>query len=181
METQTREARTKNTMTSNIYLTGFMGCGKSHTGHRLADLLGLPFLDLDAAVETAAGKTINAIFADDGEAAFRDLETEALHATRHGPVSVIATGGGAPCFNDNMTWMNARGKTVFLDPPPAVLLARLEAGRAHRPLLQTGAELSTFVARKLASRRPFYEKAQIQLVLANPKADAARLLSDLLR
>lgn len=163
-----------------IYLTGFMGSGKSYTGQRLAERLGIPFLDLDAAIETAAGKTISEIFADDGEDIFRTLETAALRQTADLPTTVVSTGGGAPCFNKNMDWMNLHGLTVFLDPPISVLLERLEVGRAHRPVLQPAKELRTFITKKLASRRHHYEKAQIQVVLADPNAEVGRLLVGLL-
>jgi len=159
-----------------IYLTGFMGSGKSYTGKRLAEVLGLPFLDLDEAIEKSAGKTITEIFAEDGEAAFRELETQTLRHTADLPPSVVSTGGGAPCFNDNMDWMNQQGITVFLDPPIGVLLQRLEVGRAHRPLLQPAKELEIFIANKLASRRADYEKAQVQLVLADPAARVEQVL-----
>ena len=163
-----------------IYLTGFMGSGKSHTGHLLADLLGLSFLDLDAAIEGGAGTTISKIFADDGEDAFRELETVTLRQTAELPPSVVSTGGGAPCFNDNMEWMNRRGVTVFLDPPISVLVERLETDRAHRPLLQSTNDLAYFIIEKLTSRRHHYEKAQIQVVLSNPNAEVERLLMRLL-
>jgi len=163
-----------------IYLTGFMGSGKSHTGQRLAAALGLPFLDLDEAIEAKAGKTISEIFADEGEDAFRKLETSALRQTSELPPTVVSTGGGAPCFNDNMEWMNRNGQTVFLDPPVSVLLQRLDTGRDHRPLLQPAKELETFITQKLASRRQHYEKANIQVVLADPNAEVERLLVRLL-
>ncbi len=158
-----------------------MGSGKSYTGKRLAEVLGLPFLDLDEAIERSAGKTISRIFAEDGEAAFRALETQTLRETANLPPTVVSTGGGAPCFNGNMDWMNQHGTTVFLDPPIRVLLERLEIGRDHRPLLQPAKELETFITNKLASRRADYEKAQVQLVLADPEAEVERLLERLLR
>lgn len=140
-----------------------MGSGKSYVGSRLATLLGCPFIDLDDEIERRAGKTISRIFAEDGEAVFRQQETEALRATAALSATVVATGGGAPCFHNNMTWMNANGVTVFLDPELEVLLARLEAGRAHRPLLQSAAELKELVTTRLESRRPVYEQAQLHL------------------
>jgi shikimate kinase len=164
---------------AKIYLTGFMGCGKSYAGVRLAERLGLSFVDLDAEIERSAGKTISDIFADDGETAFRALEAETLRATAAGPASVVATGGGAPCYHGGMAWMNEHGLTVFLDPPLAVLLARLEAGRTHRPLLQTGAALETFVVEKLAARRTVYEQARIQVTVSDPAIDLIDLLTDL--
>ena len=156
-----------------------MGSGKSHTGHRLAALLNVPFVDLDERLETAAGKTISRIFAEDGETAFRELERDLLRATAD-ETAVIATGGGAPCFHEGMAWMNDNGTTVFLDPPLPVLLARLSAGRDHRPLLQELADFEADIAARLAARRPIYEKAHIHLRPTDPNADVARLLSILL-
>lgn len=163
-----------------IYLTGFMGSGKSHIGQRLAEVLGLPFLDLDEAIEENTGKTINNIFAEEGEAAFRELETAALRQTAELPPTVVSTGGGAPCFNENMDWMNQQGTTIFLDPPVSVLVQRLDTGRDHRPLLKPANELRAFITEKLASRRHHYEKSDIQLVLTNPNAEVERLLVRLL-
>lgn len=148
-----------------------MGSGKSYVGSRLATELGLPFIDLDTEIEATAGKPITAIFAEDGEAEFRRLETEALRATAARPAFVLATGGGAPCFHNNMDWMNANGTTVFLDPDLEVLLARLEGGRDHRPVLQSGTALRQLVVEKLATRRPIYEQAAI--CLTGAEADGA--------
>lgn len=146
----------------NVYLIGFMGAGKSHTGRLLADRLGWPLLDLDAAVETAAGQTVAAIFATLGEAEFRRRETRALRETvARGPL-VVSTGGGAPCFHGNMEWLLDHGHVVFLDPPTEVLEARLAAGRAHRPLL-AAPDWRTALRRRLAARRPVYERAHLRL------------------
>ena len=167
-------------MRQRLYLTGFMGSGKSHTGTRLAELLNVPLVDLDDEIETAAGMTIAEIFAAEGEEAFRLRERAALRATTRHPVAIVSTGGGAPCFHDGMRWMNDHGTTVFLDPPPDVLLARLDAGRAHRPLLQAQDDLREQVIARLAARRPVYEKAKIHLRPTDPNADVARLLFDYL-
>lgn len=153
-----------------------MGSGKSWTGRLLAARLGLPFLDLDDVIEQTAGKSISDIFAEDGEAAFRRLETEALRATATEPALIISTGGGAPCFHDNMAWMNANGITVFLDPDPAILLSRLSAGRAHRPLLQSEEALSQLIAEKMALRRPVYEQAKLQLKGIQAEGDVAEAI-----
>ncbi|MBC6995239.1 shikimate kinase [Neolewinella lacunae] len=158
-----------------------MGSGKSWTGQRLAALLGLPFVDLDAEVETLTEMSIPTLFSRYGEAAFRDLEAQALRQFPAGRAVVLATGGGAPCFHGGMDWMNEQGCTVFLDPSPTILLARLNAGRAHRPLLGTTEELAIFIANKLAERRPTYEKAKIHLPIEDPNADVARLLYDRLQ
>lgn len=160
----------------HIFLTGFMGAGKSYTGRRLANLLDVSFIDLDERIETYAGKTINRIFAEEGEAAFRQAEADALRSLQDEVPAVVATGGGAPCFHNNIDWMNANGTTVFLDPPVAVLVQRLAAGRAHRPLLHAAEELEAFVEKKLAQRRDDYEKSKIHLQPTDPTTDVARLL-----
>jgi len=161
-----------------IYLTGFMGCGKSYTGRRLAKLIGCDFVDLDDWIEIAAGQSINEIFATQGEDAFREWERSSLRQLAEKTSFVMATGGGAPCYHSNMDWMNEHGTTVFLDPPLDWMLERLEKGRDHRPLLQTGEELADFVSQKLADRRPIYEKAHIQLQPTDPKTHIPRLLYD---
>ncbi|MEM9258298.1 MAG: shikimate kinase [Bacteroidota bacterium] len=160
----------------HIFLTGFMGAGKSYTGRRLASLLDVAFIDLDERIEVTAGTTINTIFADQGEQVFRQLEADTLRSLQTEIPGVVATGGGAPCYHDNMDWMNANGTTVFLDPPLSILVQRLEAGRSHRPLLHTADELAAFVQNKLESRRSDYEKAKIHLRPTDPEADVARLL-----
>lgn len=155
-----------------------MGAGKSYTGKLLAKLLRVPFIDLDERIESAAGKTISAIFAEDGEEVFREYERQALRACAQLDGGVIATGGGAPCFHDGMDWMNDQGLTVFLDPTLEILFARLASGRSHRPLLEQEQAFQKAAASKLAARRPTYEKAQLQLRITDPNADVARYLHD---
>ncbi len=120
-----------------VWLTGFMGCGKSTTGKLLAKKLGWRFIDLDSQIEQAAGRTIREIFESDGEAAFRDLEHEQLlklaGACRQGGASVIALGGGAYTAERNRDALEDCGITVWLDPPYPILWARVE-GNEKRPL-----------------------------------------------
>ena len=97
-----------------IYLVGFMGCGKSTYGKKLAGKLKYSSVDLDKLVEEKAGKTVYEIFESEGEDAFRKLEAEALRETADLDNCVIATGGGAPAYWENMAWMNENGKAVFL-------------------------------------------------------------------
>jgi shikimate kinase len=145
----------------NIFLLGFMGCGKTYWGKRLAERLGVPFLDLDAYLEAQEGRSIADIFSTDGEPAFRMLERDYLHQLPFA-AGVVATGGGLPCFFDNMDWMNAHGHTIFLDTPVELLVRRLAPGRAHRPLLRdlSEAELPAFIEARLAVRLPFYNQAK---------------------
>ncbi len=144
-----------------IYLVGFMGCGKSSLGKRLARKLHYSFLDLDQEVEQNTGKTISEIFRQEGEDWFRRKEQELLHATTGMSRAVIATGGGTPYYFDNMDFMNAQGVTVYLKMSPVSLTYRLEHARKKRPLVSElkGEELFRFVRDKLESREPFYSRA----------------------
>jgi len=160
---------TKSKMHKPIFLVGFMGSGKSHVGIKLADFLYCPFTDLDQQIETYSQKDIKRIFAEEGEAWFRLLERRVLHNTIYKTPGIIATGGGAPCFFDNMDWMNKRGVVIFLDPSEEVLLQRLLKGRSKRPLLNglSTENLLAFIHQKMEERRPFYEKAAVHYIITH--------------
>jgi len=149
-------------MDKTCFLIGFMGSGKTYQGTRLAKRLGVPFVDLDERIETHEGRTIPKIFEQQGEAAFRRLERRYLHELEHEAPCVVATGGGTPCFFDNMDWMNAHGITVFLKTPVPVLAARLRADPGVRPLLANVPEdqLENYIARLLEQRAPYYLMAK---------------------
>lgn len=140
-----------------------MGCGKSHLGQRLAAQLGRSFFDLDQVVEDGEGKSIPTIFAELGEPGFRALEQKYLHTIENQAPAVVATGGGTPCFFDNMVWMNAHGTTVYLETPVETLYERLRRDRAGRPLLAglSDAELRIFIETKLKEREPWYRQAAV--------------------
>jgi len=148
-----------------IFLVGMMGSGKTTLGRQLARQLGCAFVDLDAYIEQREGKTIPQLFATEGQQGFRMLERQALEAlVQQYTQAVVATGGGAPCFFDNIDLINQQGLSVFLDVPVEELAKRLRrAGGQERPLLQgkTGAaELTAFLQEILAQRRRFYERAK---------------------
>lgn len=145
-----------------IYLLGFPGSGKSTTGKRLAKALGMEFADLDEIIAETSGMSIPEIFATAGEVAFRKRETEALRKCTKLDHTVIATGGGTPCFNDNMTLMNRNGITVYIRLSPGGLFRRLKHATAERPLLKdkTEAELKDYIEKTLSEREKFYKKAQ---------------------
>jgi len=144
-----------------IFFVGFMGCGKTTWSRKLAAHLGYDFIDLDQTLETQAGMTIAEFFTTHGEDAFRKLESEVLKQTEYSQSTVISTGGGLPCFFDNMEWMNKQGKTVYIKLSPKTLADRLEKGKDKRPLLRDkhGDELVAFIAEKLAERESFYTQA----------------------
>ncbi|WP_242006440.1 shikimate kinase [Rhodothermus marinus] len=149
-----------------IYLTGFMGCGKSTIGPLLARRLGYTFLDLDALIVRQAGRSIPEIFAEGGEAAFRTLERDALRRTAALDAYVIATGGGALVSDDNLAWALRNGRVVYLQVSADELARRLAPEAAGRPLLQDrhrrplqGAALRRRIAAMLARREPWYRRA----------------------
>lgn len=160
-----------------IFLTGFMGSGKSHTGLELARKLGRPFVDLDHWIEELQGRSIREIFSQQGEDAFRALEAETLRSFEKLPYFIMATGGGAPCYHDNIEWMNDHGMTVFLDPPVNLLVERLRGEIEQRPLLHGQDDLPTFIEEKMLDRRPFYERAHVHLRPAK-NTDVSTLLAN---
>ena len=139
-----------------------MGAGKTTVGKALSQSLALPFYDLDWYIEERYRRTIPQIFAENGENGFREIEQKILHEVAEFENVVISTGGGAPCFFDNMEFMNRTGKTVFLDVHPDVLFRRLRVAKQQRPILQgkEDEELKAFIIQALEKRAPFYHQAQ---------------------
>ena len=150
-----------------IFLVGYMGCGKSTLGRRLARRLGVPFVDTDARVEEREGATVSDLFRYEGEQRFREIEREVLDASiAEYPSAVISTGGGLPVWGDNMARMNAAGCTVYLRRSAENIACRLSPyGRRKRPRLQglNDEELVAFMTRDMASREPFYSRAKLIL------------------
>lgn len=144
-----------------IFFTGFMGCGKTTWSRKLAAHLGYDFIDLDNVLEEQAGMTIAEYFLAHGEDSFRILESEVLKQTPYSQNTVVSTGGGLPCFFDNMAWMKAQGKTVYIKLSPKTLLDRLEKSKNKRPLLheKQGEELLAFITERLAEREACYLQA----------------------
>jgi shikimate kinase len=139
----------------NIVLVGFMGTGKTSVGRRLADALGLEFLDMDHVIEQRAGKPISRIFAEDGESHFRALERSLARELSARGSLVIATGGGIVLDPDNIRDFSSSGLVVCLLACPEAILARVEK-ETHRPLLAGGDKLQKIRA-LLESRRALYE------------------------
>lgn len=146
---------------------GMPGSGKSTLGRRLADALAYTFHDLDNEIEIHAGKDINRIFGENGEQGFREIEAGCLKRLTEATGSkVIATGGGTPCFYQNMDYMNANGTTIFLNVPLEIIVERLlEQGTDERPLLRnkTSTELLRQLHEHFQIRKAHYMKAFIHL------------------
>lgn len=150
----------------DIFLLGMPGCGKSTLGTLLASRLQRTFVDLDQYIEEKTQLTISEIFSRKGEDEFRQLESRWLRALPENKTPlVIATGGGTPCFGDNMNYINDRGISIFMEVPEQVLADRLRSTAGDRPLLKglTDRELTDFLSTLLAKRKPFYKKALLVL------------------
>ncbi|GIV34609.1 MAG: shikimate kinase [Chitinophagales bacterium] len=146
---------------SRIFLIGPMGCGKTWWGQRLASLMGWQFIDLDFFIEDTYQMSIPDIFGKYGEECFRQMEYDSLQKVASLDKVVVATGGGTPCFFDNMKKMNTWGETCYLRVSVPVLVQRLADNTSGRPLLQGKSrhELADFLARQLKEREKYYLKA----------------------
>ncbi len=146
-----------------IFLTGYMGSGKSTIGRKVAALMGMNFIDLDKYIEERNFKSVPDIFAQEGEKAFREKERQALLEVSQFEEIVIGTGGGAPCFFDNMKLMNEAGITIYLAPDNATLASRLLKSKTERPLItgKSREELLLYIQQALDIRAPFYEQSKI--------------------
>ncbi|MCU0333885.1 MAG: shikimate kinase [Chitinophagaceae bacterium] len=130
-----------------VYLIGMMGAGKTFWGRQLAERLQVPFIDLDEWIVQQTGLSVPEIFAQHGEGYFRDLEAYWLRHPQLRQPLVLACGGGAPCFHQNIDFMKMDGTVVWLHPPLAVLAERLWPGRHKRPLLASAADKAELMQR----------------------------------
>ena len=151
---------------ANIILTGFMATGKSTLGRLLAKRLGYHFVDTDAEIEKRTGMRIDRIFASQGEAVFRNLEKQLVRELAAGQEQVIATGGGLVMNPDNVTALEKNGRIVCLTAAPEDILARANAQRQTRPLLNSP-DPQQRIAELLAERTPIYRQF--------PQLDTSRL------
>jgi shikimate kinase len=146
----------------NLYLVGMMGSGKSTAGRQLAAQLGYRFLDADHSLEQVAGRTIPEIFASEGEAGFRQLESAVLNQIASWHSLVVATGGGVVTRPENWGQMR-QGVVIWLDAPEELLLERLTADPTPRPLM-AAADPAARLAALLAERRPLYAQADLHIL-----------------
>ena len=147
-----------------IFLIGYMGCGKSSLGRKLAKAGGMEFMDMDSIIEQREEASISDIFHYQGEEYFRDAERALIEelGTAEGDM-VISTGGGAPAWQNNMELMNSLGATIYLRRTAQQIASRLSPhGRQKRPKLRglNDEELVAFMTTNMAEREPFYSKAK---------------------
>ncbi len=146
---------------NTFFIVGFMGCGKSYYGRIWAEAHGLCLYETDSMIEAAEGKTIAAIFEAEGESYFRQKEKEILWSLSGRDNIIVSTGGGTPCFFDNIQWMNEHGTTIYLKASPQLLVQRLLTEKSKRPLIKNipDNELEQFISERLMVRVPYYEQA----------------------
>jgi shikimate kinase len=164
--------------TPGIYLVGFMGCGKSTVGERLADELGWNFVDLDDDIVKSQGRSIVDIFDTGGEAAFREIETDCLRkrirAVQCGRPHVLALGGGAFAQENNYQMLQENGVTVWLDCSLDLIRTRLAGKSADRPLARDPERFESLYEKRL----PAYSRADYRVEITNndPLATVAKIL-----
>lgn len=152
----------------NIFLVGMPSSGKSTLGKELARSLGYSFTDMDKLIETREQKSIADIFSSKGEEYFRDLEKKILRTIQPNESTVIATGGGVPCFHDNMEFIKENGISIFLNVDIDDLAKRIyKAQTNNRPLLNIATESEETIINNIKqlyeTRLPFYKQADIQV------------------
>lgn len=149
-----------------LFLIGYMGCGKSSIGRKIARRGGLRFVDTDAEVERAEGATISDIMHYEGEEYFRRSERRALETTADDDDVVVSTGGGLPVWSDNMNRIKELGLSVYLHRSPECILPRLSPyGRQKRPKFRglNDEELLAFMHSHMAEREPVYVRADVTI------------------
>ena len=148
-----------------IFLIGYMGSGKSTAGKKLAAKLNMDFVDLDDYIEANYEKSIEAIFEQEGENKFRELEYNYLKHFLEKDNLILSVGGGTPCFYDSMDLMNKNGITVYMKMSVDALANRLANAKKKRPLIKDMSEtdLKHFINSNLEKREPFYLQAQYKV------------------
>jgi shikimate kinase len=168
----------------NVFLIGYRGCGKTTVARHLAARLGWPWVDADEALETRAGKSIKQIFADDGEGAFRDLESAIVAELAEGDQQVVSLGGGAVLRAENRAALQGRGFVVWLQALPESLAARIAADATtaqRRPNLTSQGGIDE-IRTLLDKRAPLYEEVAdltVDTDRLSPEGVAERIAADM--
>lgn len=171
-KTGARAQETELRLHRTVALVGMMGSGKSAIGRSLAARLGVEFKDSDAEIETAANATISEVFARDGEAFFRDRESEVIARLLAGPPCILSTGGGAYLAERNRSTIGQSGVAVWLDADLEILWERVRH-KDTRPLLRTSDPKATLI-KLLSEREPIYRLAEI-----HARADSSYTIEDM--
>ncbi len=162
-------------MENRIFLFGMPGSGKTTLGKKLSNQLDLPFFDLDDIIVKSSGKSINQIFKESGEETFREIETSNLikFLETHDRF-ILATGGGTPCYNNNLSILVKNGISIYLNVSLNELFNRLKSKIAHRPLLKDKSEeeLLAEISEKLETRKSFYNQANFVIADDNIRVEA---------
>ena len=152
-----------------------MGSGKSFLGKKIAQMLNIPFFDLDQEIEMFSKNSVENIFLDKGEDFFRDQESKVLKSLISFSPGIVSLGGGTPCFRDNIKYLNSVGVTIFIDTTPKLICSRLKKDKNSRPLIKdiknNSVELTAFVEAKLSERMPFYQQAKFTVYQTNENQD----------
>jgi len=168
----------------NILLIGFMGCGKTSLGKKLAKKMDLKFIDLDKIIEQNEQLSVDEIFNNKGEDYFRQLETNWL-SSFEGENYVVSLGGGTSCFNENMGIINSLGTSVYLQMNSGLLTDRLFHSKQKRPLIEKfkndKPRLILEIGKLLKSREVFYKKANVIFEASNMSSSKLDLLVELVK
>jgi len=157
-----------------------MGSGKSFWANKSSSSLDIPAFHLDDEIEKAENKTVAEVFTEKGEDHFRKKESEVLKSFSLKDNFILSTGGGTPCFFDNMDWMNNNGITIWIDEPLDIIAARLQKEKSHRPLIASvkDEELIVFLENMRDKRKAFYSKAKHHLSNNITEKDFLKILSN---
>lgn len=160
-----------------IYLIGYMCCGKSTMGKKIAKKIGYGFVDMDVMFEEKYKIKISTFFEKYGQEAFRILEQKLLYTTSSMENMVIATGGGTPCFGNNMEWINANGLSIYLKTNEGFIVDRLKNTKKQRPLTKNISldDLPSYVSENIKRREPYYTQANI--TIANDEMDLLLIIA----
>ena len=145
-----------------LVIVGFMGCGKTYWGKIWGELYRIKHIDLDDEISKAEKLSIAEIFELKGEEYFRKQESELLNHLLNDPSIILSTGGGAPCYNNNMEVIHKKSTSIYLKCNNEILFSRLKKERPLRPLISSlnDHDLRKFIENKIAEREAFYNQAQ---------------------